>query len=113
MSEQSNDAENAVLVVQGEEDAVQLVKEAIDSHKGSESEMTGRRNLDGSAAAWIVVATLSVQALPQVLTFLKDLLQMHKIKTIKVGDIEIENPTAQLVEELSSRMRLPLAGKSP
>jgi hypothetical protein len=40
------------------------VKEAIDSHKGSESEMTGRRNLDGSAAAWIVVATLSVQALP-------------------------------------------------
>lgn len=43
----------------------------------------------------IVIANLAAQALPHVLGFVKDYLATKQVKKIKVGDLEIENPTPE------------------
>lgn len=50
-------------------------------------------NLDGNTAAWIVIASLTVQAIPPLLTFLSDVLKSRRVERIKFGDIEIDHPT--------------------
>jgi|KBSSwiStaDraftv2_1062776.scaffolds.fasta_scaffold1799267_2 hypothetical protein len=64
-----------------------------------------RRNLSGDAATWIVVATLAVQSISPLLTFLAQWRGLTGVKRIKVGDIEIENPSAEDLELLRARMR--------
>ena len=74
---------------------------------GGESEVRfiQRRNLDGDTATWIVLATLASQALPTLLTFLTNWRQQGSVKRIKIGDIEIENPTEKDLEILRERLR--------
>ncbi len=62
-----------------------------------------RRNLDGDAATWIVIATLASQALPHVLQFLTEWRKERSVKRIKVGDIEIDNPTEEDLQLLRQR----------
>jgi hypothetical protein len=62
--------------------------------------VTERRNLDGATAAWIVVATLVTQALPALLNFLIKVLESNRVKKIKIGEIEVENPTAEEIRLL-------------
>ena len=64
-----------------------------------------RRNLSGDAATWIVVATLAVQSISPLLTFLAQWRGLTRVKRIKVGDIEIENPSEEDLELLRARMR--------
>src|SRR5690348_4130413 len=58
----------------------------------------GRRNLDGNTATWVVIATLAGQALPQVLNFLSQRLKPRAVTRIKIGDVEVENPTEKDME---------------
>jgi hypothetical protein len=71
------------------------VQEELSRLPSTECHASERKNLDGSTAAWIVVANLAAQSLPHVLTFIKDLLVQRPVKKIKFGDLEIENPTAE------------------
>jgi hypothetical protein len=64
-----------------------------------------RRNLSGDAATWIVVATLAVQSISPLLTFLAQWRGLTRVKRIKIGDIEIENPSQEDLELLRARMR--------
>ena len=86
----------------------------IDRQAGSQSRLSKRRNLDGDVAAWIVLANLAAQALPHVLTFLGQLLdrQPAGVKRLKLGDIEIENPTRADVDLLLAQATADQAGNS-
>lgn len=68
--------------------------------------MFERKNLGGDAAAWLVLASLLAPQIPAVLTFVRGLADRNRISSIKVGDVEIVNPTAEQVERL-------LAGRAP
>lgn len=86
------------IIINGTKEAAEAIRNEIDAQPGSESQLTERKNLDGSAAAWIVIANLAAQALPHILGFVKDYLATKQVKKIKVGDLEIENPTTEDVE---------------
>jgi hypothetical protein len=94
-----NDATEMILVECSHEAAMALQK-AIEEVPGNKCHVTERRNLDGASAAWIVVATLTVQALPPLLNFLIKVLESNRVKKIKVGEIEVENPTAEEIKRL-------------
>ncbi|OUM00790.1 hypothetical protein [Variovorax sp. JS1663] len=64
-----------------------------------------RSNLTGQEATWIVAATLAVQALPTVLNFVIKCIELGRVKRIKVGEIEIENPTRDDIERLREKIK--------
>ncbi len=84
---------NATIVINTTKESAEAIRDEIDAQPGSQSYITERRNLDGDTAMWILIANLSVQALPHILAFLKDYLPGKRVTKIKVGDLEIENPT--------------------
>lgn len=92
------------ILISGTKEAVQAIRNEIDAHPGSESHLTERKNLDGDAAAWIVIATLVGQALPHVLAFIKDYLGTKHVKKIKIGDWEVENPTPEILDGFLAQM---------
>jgi hypothetical protein len=92
--------ENETIVINGTKEAAEAIRNEIDAQRGSQTELTERKNLDGNTDAWIVIANLAVQALPHILEFIKGYLPKKPIKKIKVGDAEIENPTADDIERL-------------
>jgi ABC-type sugar transport system ATPase subunit len=89
---------NGTIVVSGTEDAVIAIREVIDAQSGSQSQMSERRNLDGNVATWIVVANIALTALPHILTFIKDQLASRRVTHIKIGDLEIHNPSPDDLE---------------
>lgn len=87
------------IVISGTKEAAEAIRDWIDAQPGSQSQLTERKNLDGSTDAWIVVAVLAGQALPHVLGFIKDYVSAKQVKKIKVGDWEVENPTPEILEQ--------------
>ena len=75
----------------------------------SDARFIERRNLDGDTATWVVIATLASQALPHLLAFLtdwrKEKRKENTVTRIKIGQIEIENPTPEDLEILRERLR--------
>ena len=92
------------IVITGAKEAVEAIRSEIDTQQGSQSRLTERKNLDGSTAEWIMIATLIAQALPHVLGFVRDYLGAKQVKKIKVGNWEVENPTPEMVDRLLAMM---------
>lgn len=86
------------IVINGTKEAAEAIRQLIDAQPGSQTHLTERKNIDGDTAAWIVIATLAGQALPNVLGFIKDYLATKQVKKIKVGDWEVENPSPEILE---------------
>ena len=86
------------IVINGTKDVIEKVCDAINSQPRGETVVTERRNLDGNVADWILVASFAQAALPHVLGFIKEYLGMKQVRKIKVGDIEIENPTPEDID---------------
>ena len=91
---------NETIVVTGERDAVESILREINAHSGSESAITERKNFDGDLQGWIAIGNLTVSALTFVLAVVKEAVASKKVKKIRVGDIEIENPSAMDIELL-------------
>lgn len=92
------------IIINGTKEATEAIRNVIDAQPDSQSQLTERRNLDGSAAAWIVIATLAAQTIPHVLGFVKDYVASRQVKKLKIGDWEVENPTPEIVERFLSAM---------
>ena len=88
------------VLISGTKEAVDAVSAEIAASPGSDSRVTERKNLAGGGAEWIVVATLVVNTLPHIFGVLKDHVAANRVKRIKVGEIEIDNPTPEMVELL-------------
>jgi hypothetical protein len=87
------------IVINAAKEVTEAVRDEIDAQPASQSYITERRNLDGDTAMWLLIANLAVQALPPILTFLKDYLPGKRVTKIKIGDLEIENPTPADLEK--------------
>jgi hypothetical protein len=91
------------VVIDCEGEAIDELRTALNA--GHTAQFIERRNLSGDAATWIVVATLAVQSISPLLTFLAQWRGLTRVKRIKVGDIEIENPSEDDLALLRARMR--------
>lgn len=88
-----------LILIECSQETADELRIAIEALPDMQYQVSQRKNLDGSDATWIVIAALSLQALPHVLTFIGS--QRPKLPSkIKVGDIEIENPTQEDLERL-------------
>lgn len=87
-----------VAMFAAEADA-KAIRKHIESYPECQSRISQPRNLDGDTAAWIVIATLAGQALPHFLAMIKDHLATKKVRRIKIGDWEVENPTPEILEK--------------
>jgi hypothetical protein len=94
----------ASLVVSADQEPAEQLKQMLNQAEVS-PRIVVRRNLDGDAATWIVMATLSAQMLPSLLTFLETIVGGRRVKKIKLGDLEIENPSSQDLKEFRRMMR--------
>jgi hypothetical protein len=96
-----------VIEVSSKATAEELIA-LFDQAGAQERQLVERRALTGGEATWIVAATLAVQALGPLLRFIEQRYPTKQVKSIQVGDIKIENPTRQDVEQLLA-MRTPAA----
>ena len=65
-----------------------------------DSTLASARALDGSAGEWIVLATAAINALVPLVAALRDLAGARRVKSIKVGEVEIVNPSRDQVDQL-------------
>ena len=93
-------ANNETIVLNGSKDAIEAISKKIEEYATNPIHVTERRNLDGDMASWIVIATLASQALPHILNFIKDYVTGNKVKRIKIGDFEVENPTSEMIDQI-------------
>jgi hypothetical protein len=63
-----------------------------------------RRNLTGDAATWITLATSAANLIAAIIKLLTDRPGAKKIRKIRVGAVEIENPTKEDLELLANRL---------
>lgn len=88
------------IVINTTKEVAEAIRNEIATQPGSQSHITERKNLDGDTAMWILIASLSVQALPPIFAFLKDYLPGKRVTKVKVGEIEVDNPTSAIVQQL-------------
>jgi len=58
------------------------------------------RALDGTVGEWLVLATVAVNAVVPALAALRDLIEAKRVKSIKIGDVEINNPSREQADRL-------------
>ena len=88
------------IIIEVSEETVSDIRSEVGNIPNSTCNVLERRNLDGSPATWMAITTLSLQALPQIISFIASLRKPKLPTKIKVGNIEIENPTEEDVERL-------------
>ncbi|MBQ1025828.1 hypothetical protein [Micromonospora sp. C95] len=81
-----------VLVTSGTSD-VDSLKAALYHEADAQSKIYGRKGLEGSIAEWTLLIVASSQGLVAIANCILRWQDRRKIKRIKYGDIEIENPT--------------------
>ncbi len=70
---------------------------------GAEVTSASKRNLDGALETVIQLVDIATTAGAAVVPLLLPWIARKKVKKIRVGDIEIENPTEEQVEQLWER----------
>lgn len=70
---------------------------------GAEVTSASKRNLDGALETVIQLVDIATTAGAAVVPLLLPWITRKKVKKIRVGDIEIENPTEEQVEQLWER----------
>jgi hypothetical protein len=86
------------LLIEADADTASAVQSHIDSLSPGAATLSERRDFDGSEPTWIVIAQLSAQVLPAVLTFIASLRGPRLPRKLKIGEVEIENPTERDIE---------------
>lgn len=87
------------ILIECSQDTAFELRQELATRADQKYQISERKNLDGADATWIIVATMTLQALPHILGFLSA--RRPKLPTkIKVGEIEIENPSKEDIERL-------------
>jgi hypothetical protein len=71
---------------------------------GSAGQILKRDNLTGDAATWMVVVGTAITTLPKILDSLAKIIATLKIRSIRVGEKEIRNPTADDIRAMRKTM---------
>ncbi|GAA0765499.1 hypothetical protein LRH25_09145 [Ideonella azotifigens] len=106
------ESQSELLVLSGPKEAITAFHREVAAQPGSESALTERKNFDGNSQTWLAIANVAVLALPHILGFIKDLVTRRQVKKIKIGDVEIENPSAEDIERLRKSIDKSLEARS-
>lgn len=68
------------------------------------------KGISGETEAWVVIATLTIQALPSVLEFIKWLLDSKKVKSIQYGNLKVDNPTDEMIDAVQRKITEDMEG---
>jgi hypothetical protein len=71
---------------------------------GASAQFAERENLAGDAATWVAISTLAFNSLPRFLDFIEKWRHVEEVKRVKIGDIEIVNPSDEDMKALRSRL---------
>ena len=91
------------LIISGDQKAIQAIKNRAEELSGETVRLVEKKNLDGSSVSMIMI-TIAIPLIQQILTFVKEYAIERRVKRIKVGDIEIENPSEQLVQAMINKL---------
>jgi hypothetical protein len=69
-----------------------------------EARFIERRNLAGDATTWITLGTAAANLIAALIKLLTDRPGAKKIRKVRVGGVEIENPTKEDLELLAKRL---------
>jgi hypothetical protein len=72
---------------------------------GPSGQFAERENLAGEATTWIAIATLAFNSLPRILDFIEKWRHVEEVKRVKIGNIEIVNPSEEDMKALRSRLK--------
>ncbi|HEX8126568.1 MAG TPA: hypothetical protein VF548_13400 [Allosphingosinicella sp.] len=86
------------VMIQCAADIVEALTEEVDAVAAAPSRAIERRSLDGSVPAWILAATVAVNALPTLYAALCKYADEGKVTKIQFGDVIIENPQPRDLE---------------
>jgi predicted patatin/cPLA2 family phospholipase len=92
------------FMVSGDKEVINAIKHKVEQLSEHPVQISERHNLDGSVSTAVMVCTVGMQAITLILTFIKEYVNMQKVKKIKVGDIEIENPDDRLIEVMRKKL---------
>jgi hypothetical protein len=81
-----------IVIVCDDEETAEVLKNGLPD-ADSAKRVLRRENFDGSAATWMVVASSAISMLPKILEGVAKLIEALKVRSIKIGDREIKNPT--------------------
>ena len=95
--ERVSGAHLVISAVLEDQDAAETIARAA---SGSSASVGSARALDGTAGEWIVLVTIAMNAIVAVLTAVRALIEARRVKSIKVGEVEIVNPTKDQVDAL-------------
>jgi hypothetical protein len=85
---------------------------ALEDRIGEKVDFIEVHGITGETAAWVVIATLTAQTFPEILKFVKFLIQERKVKSIEFEDFKVDNPTNDMVELFERKLQRRLKEKS-
>ena len=91
---------STVVIFFTDELAANDIYQSIPPAMASDVALSSRRALDGDAVTWMMVATIATTALKAMLNTTIKLAELRRVRSIKVGNIEVRNPGRADVERL-------------
>jgi len=94
----SDDSVTIVLEFEGEVDP--SIATELSAETGAPTRTIEQHGLEGALNTWLVIGHFVVDSLATLVPLVTIALQARRTKTIKVGDVIIENPSPEQVTEL-------------
>lgn len=89
-----------IVIYCTDEVAARTIHQSVPAKEAQDVAFSSRRALDGDIATWVMIATLGLSALKIILKTAIRFAELRRVRSIKVGDIEIQNPDRADVERL-------------
>lgn len=86
------DMQSMTITCESEESASRIASELMGLD--SPAQTFRRENLHGDTVTWVVVAQSTVVTLPRILDGLAKVISSCKVRSFRVGERELRNPTA-------------------
>jgi hypothetical protein len=94
----TTNSQSITVTVESEEEASIVVSEL--ALQGGSARTFKRENFDGNTVTWIVVAQSAIVTLPKILDSLAKVIASCRVRSLRIGDRELRNPTAEDVRAL-------------
>lgn len=88
---------NLVFVLEAEGEIDEGFGQDIESATGAEVRTVKKHGLAGDVSSWLLIGNFVVASLATLIPLLTGYLKERRVKSIKLGDLVIENPTAEQV----------------
>lgn len=97
--------EQAVFVLETEGEIDEDFGQGLEAATGSELRTVKKHGLAGDVSTWLLIGNFAVTSLAAIVPLITSYLKERRVKSIKLGDLVIENPTPEQVEFVINRIR--------